>query len=659
MNEPISSRAAELRRQINYHNYRYYVLDEPVVSDAEYDRLMRELSALEAEHPELVTPDSPTQRVGATPASAFLSYTHFQPMLSLANALGDEELSAFDVRIRRAVGEVEYVAELKIDGLAVSLTYENGLFVRGATRGDGYSGEDITTNLRTIRAIPLALLGDAPPLLEVRGEVFMLHEEFARLNRRREEAGEAPFANPRNAAAGSVRQLDSAVTAERNLDIFIYGLGHGDLSFETHHETLAAFKSWGLKTNPKTRLCPDIGAVQAFVAEWGEARDSLGYDIDGVVVKVNSLALQEQLGSVARSPRWAVAYKYPATQETTVVKEIIVQVGRTGALTPVAEMEPVQVGGVTVSRATLHNEDEIRRKDIRIGDRVVIQRAGDVIPEVVKVIPEARTGAERVFEMPTACPVCGGDVERPEGEAVARCVNLSCPAQVKERIRHFASRNALDIEGIGPAQVDQFVERGLVADPADLYALTLDALLSLDRMGEKLAGKILASIGKSRETTLAKLVYGLGIRHVGERTAQLLAARFGSLEALSAAPVEEFAGVPEVGPVIAESLAHFFAEPRNREVLAKLSERGVAPEAEEVAERAEFAGKTFVFTGTLAMPREEAEEKVRLAGGRAAGSVSKKTDFVVAGEGAGSKLEKARALGVRVLTEQEFLELFR
>ena len=687
-----AARIEELRQQINYHNYRYYVLDSPVISDAEYDRLLQELTALEEEHPELVTPDSPTQRVGAPPTAAFESYTHRQPMLSLSNAFGDEELLAFDRRIKRMLGmspdaDVEYVAELKIDGLAVSLTYEAGGFARGATRGDGDSGEDITQNLRTIKAIPLRLLGSGterptsnrqpessdpqsslvtqhsslpiPELIEVRGEVFLLHDEFRRINREREAAGEPTFANPRNAAAGSVRQLDSSVTARRKLDIFVYGVGFMQgAAFATHYQTLQALRSWGFKTNPNTRLCKSIEEIREFIAEWADKREALGYDIDGVVVKVNSLEFQNRLGFVARSPRWAAAYKYPATQETTVIRDIIVQVGRTGALTPVAVMDPVEVGGVTVSRATLHNQDEIERKDVRIGDTVVIQRAGDVIPEVVQVIKERRTGAEVPFRMPGKCPACGGEVERPEGEAVARCVNLACPAQVKERIIHFTSRNALNIEGVGPGQVEQFTEKGLIRDPADLYYLKLEDLLLLERMGEKLASNIVAAIEKSKQTTLARLIYGLGIRHVGEHVAQVLADHFGSIERLQGASEEELSAVPEVGAVIASSIAAFFSEPENRAVLGKLRSAGVIPSAAEKPAGAVLAGKTFVFTGALqSFSREEAEEKVRLLGGRAASSVSGSTDFVVAGESAGSKLQKARELGITVLTEQEFIDM--
>ena len=682
------ARIEELRRQLNYHNYRYYVLDSPVVSDAEYDRMMQELTGLEDEYPDLVTPDSPTQRVGAAPAEAFQSYAHRVPMLSLQNAFSIGEVEAFDQRVKRMLempsdAEIEYVCELKIDGLAISLTYENGVFTRGATRGDGYSGEDITTNLRTIRAIPLAMLdaetrgrGDTgmaqgqtfnvqgsavsvPPVIEVRGEVYLLHEEFRRINREREEAGEATFANPRNAAAGSVRQLDSSITAKRNLDIFLYGVGFVEgVTFETHWETLQALKAWGFKVNPNIRRVKHMGEVREYIEEWTERRETLGYDIDGIVVKVNSLALQDRLGYVARSPRWATAYKFPATQETTIIRDIFVSVGRTGALTPVADMEPVEVGGVTVSRATLHNEDEIRRKDIRIGDTVVIQRAGDVIPEVVKVIKEKRTGRERQFRMPDICPVCGSRVERPEGEAVTRCINLSCPAQVRERIVHFTSRGAMDIEGVGPAQVDQFVERGLIGDPADLYFLKVEDLLPLDRMGEKLASKLIGAIQESKHPPLARLLYALGIRHVGEHVAQVLADHLGSVELVASASREQLAAVPEIGPIIAESIADFFDEDHNRKILEKLRKAGVQPKVETREAGGAFAGKTFVFTGALkSFTRDEAEETVRRLGGRAASSVSRNTDYVVAGEEAGSKLDKARELGIAVLSEDEFLRM--
>jgi len=662
----IKARAEKLREEINRHNYLYYVLDQPEISDAEYDRLMRELQEIEERYPSLVTPDSPTRRVGAPPQEAFGTHAHRLPMLSLANAFGEEELRAFDMRIRRMLGledgEVEYVSELKIDGLAVSLTYVDGVFTVGATRGDGYRGEDITENLRTIRSIPLKIDASnssvgVPRFAEIRGEVFLLHEEFRRINDERTERGEPTFANPRNAAAGSVRQLDPRITASRKLDIFCYGIGEVvGVTWKTHWEVLSTLKEWRFKVNPNIRLCRNIDEVVEFCREWDDGRDTLGYDIDGVVVKVNSLALQDKLGYVARSPRWAVAFKYKPRQAKTVVKDIVVQVGRTGALTPVAIMEPVQIGGVTVSRATLHNEDEIRRKDVRIGDTVVIQRAGEVIPEVVEVVKERRTGAEKVFVMPSKCPVCGGDVEKPEGEAVARCINIACPAQVKERIVHFAKREAMNIEGLGPSLVDRLVEAGIVSDPGDLYSVTKEQLQELERMAEKSASNIIEAIDRSKNCTLARLVYALGTRHVGERTAQALADHFGSLERLEDASEEELAEVPDVGAVVAGSIYRFFRQEDNRRVIEKLRAAGIKCEHQtQEKEESELTGRTFVFTGALeTMTRDEAEEIVAKHGGRASSSVSRNTDFVVVGANPGSKLDKANELGVKVISEQEF-----
>jgi len=668
--EDIVRRAGWLRREIERHNYLYYVLDQPQISDADYDALFRELQDIETEYPELVTPDSPTQRVGAPPLEEFETSEHRTPMLSLQNAFGEEELRAFDQRVKRFLDlpeseAIDYVAELKIDGLAISLTYEDGVFTAGATRGDGYRGENITTNLRTIKSIPLRIEPapegrQAPRFIEVRGEVYLRHHEFQRINEERTERGEPTFANPRNAAAGSVRQLDSAVTARRRLNIFTYGVGYvEDGAFSTHQELLDTLRDWRFNVNPNIRRCGGIEEVLEYIREWHEKRESLPYDIDGVVVKVNSIELQEALGYVARSPRWAVAYKYPAVQATTVVRKIEVQVGRTGALTPVAIMDPVEVSGVTVSRATLHNEGEIRRKDVREGDTVVIQRAGDVIPEVVEVVTSKRTGVEVEFVMPIKCPVCGADVERPEGEAVARCVGIACPAQTKERISHFTSRLAMNIEGVGPALVEQFVDKGLVRDPADLYYLSKDDLLSLERMAEKSASNVLEAIEDSKDTALSRLVYALGVRHVGERTAQVLAEHFGDIERLAAASIEELSEVPDVGPVVADSIARFFRQDETREVLRKLDEAGVRPRSETRAEAGALAGKTFVFTGALTMPREEAEAIVRGLGGSAASSVSKNTDFVVIGEKPGSKYEKALELGVKVISEEEFLKMVR
>jgi len=657
---------AELRRLLNYHNYRYYVLDSPEISDEEYDRLFRELQDLEAAYPDLVTPDSPTQRVGAAPLEAFATHTHREPMLSLSNAFSEDELRAFDTRIKRMLGlgehdRIVYVAELKIDGLAVSLTYEDGLLTKGATRGDGYTGEDITTNLRTIRSIPLRL--HAPPtpprVVEVRGEVYMTHAEFAAVNEERANAGEPTFANPRNAAAGSVRQLDPRITARRRLQSLMYAMGYVENGRpDTHWRLLETLRDWGFRVSPHSRLCHSMDEVVDFVREWETRREELDFDIDGVVVKVNSIAMQDELGYVSRSPRWAIAYKYPPTQATTVIREIRVQVGRTGALTPVAIMDPVPLAGVVVSRATLHNESEIARKDVRVGDTVVIQRAGDVIPEVVRVVPEKRPPDAVPFAMPDRCPVCGSAVDKPPDEAVARCTGIACPAQVKERIRHFASRNAMDIEGLGAALVEQLVDTGLVADPGDLYFLKekKDQLVSLERMAEKSASNLLAAIEASKSRPLDRLIFALGIRHVGATVARALAERFRDLDALASATEDEIAATPGVGPTIARSVVTFFQQEFTRTLIEKLKAAGVNLKAEtEAPAQRPLEGKSFVFTGALAtMTRGEAERLVAQLGGRPSSSVSKATSYVVAGENAGSKLDKARQLGVPVLTEQEF-----
>lgn len=675
-NEPMAKiveRAEKLRQQINHHNYLYYVMDQPAISDAEYDKLMRELMHIESKYPELSSPDSPTQRVGVAPQSEFATHEHRQPMLSLSNAFSEEELRAFDLRIKRLLGipddeNIEYVAELKIDGLAIGLTYEDGIFTTGATRGDGYRGENITANLRTVRSIPLNInldkedagIREIPPFIEVRGEVFLLHDEFARINDERADRGEPTFANPRNAAAGSVRQLDPKVTAKRRLDIFCYGVGYAEgVDFQTHFEILTTLKSWKFKVSPNIRLCANIDEAWQFCLDMEQKRDSLPFDIDGVVLKVNSIPQQNQLGYVSRSPRWATAFKYPPRQATTVVRNIAVQVGRTGALTPVAIMDPVQIGGVTVSRATLHNEDEIRRKDVMIGDTVVIQRAGDVIPEVVEVVKEKRNGDEEPFVMPDKCPVCGAQVERPEGEAVTRCIDIACPAQVREHIIHFASRTAMNIDGLGPSLIDRLAEAGMLNDPSDLYYLKESDLESLERMGKKSATNIIKAIDKSKDTTLARFVFALGIRHVGERTAQILAQEFGTLEAIENASEEELATVSDVGPVVAKSIAHFFKLEQSKRVIERLLEAGVKTEAPKIESAdSPIAGKTFVFTGGLeTMPRNEAEEIVVKLGGKPSSSVSKNTAYVVAGDKAGSKLDKAQALGVKIISEQEFFEL--
>lgn len=663
----VEQRIKQLREELERHNYLYYVLDAPEISDAEYDGLFRELQRLESEHPELVTPDSPTQRVGAAPAPAFRSVRHRTPMYSLDNAFGHEEFLDFDRRVKRALGlapdtELEYVCELKIDGLAISLTYIDGMLVTGATRGNGIEGEDITNNIKTIRAVPLRMRPghDYSGVIEVRGEVYLSREEFDRINAEREERDEPPFANPRNAAAGSVRQLDPRVTASRKLSIFCYALGEtGDLTFDTHCDILYFLRDAGFPVNRNFELVRGAKAVLAFCDRWETERHKLPYDTDGVVVKVNSLDAQQALGFVSRSPRWAIAYKYAPEQAETVIRDIIVQVGRTGALTPVAVMDPVPLAGSVVARATLHNEDEIRRKDIRIGDRVIIQKAGEVIPEVVRVITEARDGDEREFIMPTHCPVCGSEVVKPEGEAVARCSGIACPAQLKQRIRHFVSRGALDIQGIGPALVDQLVETGLVRDPADLYALTPEQLEGLERMGKKSAENVVRAIQAAKEPSLGRLIFGFGIRYVGETVAELLAAHFGSLEELAKASLEDLLRIPGIGPQIANSVFIFFRQEQTHVLLEKLRDAGVRPQTALPAGEGPLSGKTFVFTGTLSIPREEAEAKVKALGGKASSSVSKNTDYVVIGEKAGSKADKARQLHVRILTEEEFNELLK
>ena len=664
--ETTRERVADLRNRIDRANYGYYVLDAPEISDAEYDRLLRELQDLEAQYPQLVTPDSPTQRVGAPPLDAFATVTHRVPMLSLGNAFDEAELRAFDERVKRQLGlppeqSIDYAAELKVDGLAVSLMYENGLFVRGSTRGDGFTGEDITQNLRTVKAIPLRMLIDTPPpLLEVRGEVYLDRREFARINKEREEAGEALFANPRNAAAGSVRQLDSNVTARRRLSITVYGVGDAQgVSFERHTQILAYLRDAGFKASPQSRLCHGIDEAYAYCQEWQQGHTTLSFGTDGVVVKVDSLDRQRELGQVSRSPRWAIAYKFPAEEQNTVVKDIFVSVGRTGALTPVAVMEPVVISGSTVQNAVLHNEDEVARKDIRVGDTVVVRKAGEVIPEVVSVVLSKRPAEARPFVMPDKCPVCGSDAVRPEGEAVRRCTGISCPAQIMQHMLHFFSRGALDAEGVGPAIITQCIQHGLVRDPADFFLLTKEQLLTLDRMGEKSAQNILDAIEGSKYPTLARLIYALGIRHVGDHVAEVLARRFGSLERLAGASEEELSGTPEIGPVIAQSVAVFFRQTQTRELLEKLRKAGVKPQEVEAAPvtAGPFAGKTVVFTGALNLPRGEAEAIVTSQGGRAASSVSKSTSYVVAGESPGSKYEKARQLGVPILTEQEFLKM--
>jgi len=660
-----SEEIEKLRNEILYHNYRYYVLDSPEISDIRYDRLMSRLEELEDKHPEFVTPDSPTQKVGALPLEKFSTVPHSIPMLSLSNAFSVSEIKDFDERVKRFLdldrkGDIEYAAELKMDGLAVELVYENGVFVKGSTRGDGYTGEDVTLNLKTVRSIPLRLIGSRLPVprhIEVRGEVFMKLKEFEKLNKKREREGEILFANPRNASAGSVRQLDSKVTASRPLDICCYGIGRVEgKTFHTHMEVLEGLRDWGLKTNPNARLCKDIGVVRDFYENWTRKRESLDYEIDGIVIKVNDLKLQERLGTISRSPRWALAAKFPGRQETTKIIDIQVNVGRTGAVTPVAILEPIEIGGVEVSRATLHNEDEIMRKDVRIGDTVIVQRAGDVIPEVVAVVTSKRTGNEKKFTMPKKCPACGADVGRTEDEAVARCTGIACPAKIKETIVHFASKRAMDVDGLGDKLIEQMVDKKLISDPADLYYLDKESLLKLERMGDKLARNILDAIEASKDRPLSRIIYALGIRHVGEHISSLLAGYFKDIERLKSASYEELEGIFEIGPAVAQSLHTFFRQRQNLKVVEKLKKAGVQfPKEVETKGPKPLEGKTFVLTGTLeSFSRDEAEERIHKLGGRASSSVSKQTDYVVAGTNPGSKLDDAKRLGITILSEEEF-----
>ncbi|MFQ3549785.1 MAG: NAD-dependent DNA ligase LigA [Armatimonadota bacterium] len=667
----ILAEVKRLHEKINHANYLYYVKDTPDISDAEYDALMKRLIEIENLYPSLITPDSPTQRVGAKPQTEFAVHTHIMPMLSLANANSDEELKAFDARVKKFLKysdseKIEYICELKLDGLAVSLTYIDGILTSGATRGDGTQGENITENIKTIKSIPLRLMSDnllynIPNLVEIRGEIILTHEEFKRINDERTLNGEPVFSNPRNAAAGSVRQLDPSVTSKRKLTMFCYGIGACDgLEMKSQEDVLKNLSAWGLKVNPNTKVCNGIDEVSKYITEWKEKRLTLNYDTDGVVVKVNSRELQDSLGNVARSPRWAVAYKYPAMQAVTKINNIRMQVGRTGSLTPVADLEPVIVGGVKVSHATLHNENEIKRKDIKIGDMVVVQRAGDVIPEVVSVLTEKRTGDEIDFVMPNRCPECGGEVIKPEGEAVARCINSDCPALVRQRIIHFVSRPAMNIDGVGPAIIDQLLDNNLIKDPADLYLLKEEDISKLERMAEKSASNTINAIQQSKKASLERLIYALGIRHVGERTALVLADIFGNIDNLIAATEEELSEINDIGPVMAKSIVDYFANEDNIELINKLKAVGINPTKENKASKGTFEGKTFVFTGTLQhFTRDEAEKIVLSLGGKASSSVSSKTDFLVAGEKAGSKLEKAQSLGVNIISEEDFKNMLK
>ena len=651
-----AERIQKLRDEIRRHERLYYVLDTPEISDEEYDRLERELRDLEAEHPELVTPDSPTQRVGGQPTDAFASVRHRVPMLSLDNTYSPEELREFQERIFRLVGkrEITYVTELKVDGLSMALHYEGGRLARGVTRGDGVRGDDVTPNVRAIRAVPLVLEGDPPAVLEVRGEVFLPRSRFEAINREREEREEEPFANPRNAAAGTMKTLDPRVVAERGLDVFLYQVARVEgASPRGQWDALERLRRWGLRTNPASRLCRGLDEVLEFCDAWRDKRDSLEYDIDGVVVKVDDFTLQQELGFTAKFPRWAIAYKYPARQATTVVRSIDVYVGRTGKLTPVAQLDPVFLAGSTVARATLHNEEEVGRKDVRVGDSVLIEKGGDVIPKVVEVVGAKRPDTARPWVPPEACPVCGTPAVKAEGEVDRRCPNSSCPAQIEERLKHFAGRDAMDIEGLGEALVRQLMEKGLVHDFADLYHLDAAQLAGLERMAEKSARNLVAQIEKSKSRELRQLLFGLGIRFVGERGAQLLARHFRSLDAIRRASLEEIDAIYEIGPAVAASVRDWFAQDANRRLVERLAAAGVRiEEGGSPPVSQEFQGMQFVLTGGLSsLTRDETKSAIEARGGRVTSSVSKKTSVVVVGAEAGSKLDKAKELGIETWDE--------
>jgi DNA ligase (NAD+) len=663
--DKVKQTLAELRKTINHHNYRYHVLDSPEISDAEYDELMKQLKQLEAQYPALVTPDSPTQRIGAPPVEAFGVVEHPQPLLSLANAFSYEELAAWHKRASNLLGgrQFDLVCEPKIDGLAVALTYVDGLLVTGATRGDGYRGENITQNLKTVRSIPLSVPREAPPRFEVRGEVYLPRAGFKKLNEERAKEELPLFANPRNAAAGSVRQFDSSITARRPLDIFVYGLGwaEGKAVPDTHWEIMQWLKSLGFKVNPKIAFVHSLDEVEKYYQGWAESPEESPYEADGIVAKVNSVALQQELGTVAHEPRWAIAYKFPAVQGTTRLLDIGINVGRTGSLNPYAVLEPVRVGGVTISSAALHNEEDIHRKDIRIGDWVVVQRAGEVIPEIVEPIVSRRTGRERIFHIPARCPVCDSEVIKPEGEAMHRCTNAACPSQALERIKHFVSRGAMDIDGVGEKLCQALFEAELIKDAADLYYLTKEQLLGLERMADKSASNVLSSIGKSKNRPLDRVIFALGITHVGDQYAELLAEHFHSIDALAKAKEEELSGISSIGPKIAEGIVTFFRQEGNKQIIEKLRkadmklgrEKGKEARAEELP----LAGLEFVLTGKLeSFSRSEAEAKIKALGGKAGPDVTKKTSYVVVGIDPGSKLAKAEKLGTKTLSEAEFLD---
>jgi DNA ligase (NAD+) len=663
--DSIEQQIQKLREDIEHHEYLYYVLDQPEISDAEYDKVMRHLQELEEAHPQYLTPDSPTQRVGGKPREGLQRAEHSSPMLSLDNALNEEELREFDVRVKSLLGaqKYNYVAELKLDGLSMAIQYRDGRFGRALTRGDGRVGEDVTENARTIRSLPLRVKKTQKswPAFEVRGEVVMPRTSFERLNANRESAQLAKFANPRNAAAGALRMLDPRITAKRQLDFFSYFLlVDGRFPLESQWESLELLSAMGFKVNPQRKRCEDFDELAAFIKLWEDKRDSLPYEIDGIVVKVDSVRQQQELGFTAKAPRWAIAFKYAARQAETTLSSIEVQVGRTGTLTPVAHLAPVAVGGVTVARATLHNEDEIARLDVAIGDRVLVERSGDVIPKVVRVVE--RGAHRRTFHMPKQCPVCGGHIVREPGEAASRCVNSSCPARLRESLLHFAARGVMDIAGMGDALVDQLLHRDMVKSVADLYTLTVDQLLQLDRMGKKSATKIIENIDRSRRQPLWRLLNGLGIPFVGERTAQILADHFGSLDAVREAAIDTLQEAEEVGPKVAQSVRDFFDEEKNRELLERLRKAGLRFSQEKRAARKDttLAGLTFVLTGSLpTLSREEAKQTIELAGGKVAGSVSKKTSYVVAGEDAGSKLDKAKELGLPVIDEAALFAMLK
>ncbi len=665
--DSVNRRMKQLREAIEYHNYRYYVLDDPEISDAEYDGMMKELEKLEMDYPELRDPNSPTQRVGAPPLEQFETVIHTIPMLSLANGQNEIEVREFDQRVKRFLGidgDIAYVAEPKLDGLAVELVYEMGNLAIGSTRGDGINGENITQNLRTVKTIPLTLMrkeAAVPERLEVRGEVYMEIKGFKELNKKREALGEPLFANPRNAAAGSLRQLDPSITASRPLNIFFYGLGDVvGYTVKSHWEFLNTLPHWGFRVNPLARRCRNIAEAIGYYDEISHQREALPYEINGVVIKVDDLDLQSRLGVISRNPRWALAYKFRPKQETTKILKIIPQVGRTGAITPVAVLEPVRVGGIEISRATLHNQDEIDKKDVRIGDTVIVQRAGDVIPEVVKVVESKRTGGERKYHIPDKCPVCGADVVRLKNEAVHRCIGLSCSAQLKGRIKHFASKRAMDIDGLGDKLVAQLVGNGMVRDVSDLYRLSKGDLVALDRMADKSAQNILNAIERSKKKPLAKFIYALGIRHVGEHLSEVLANDLKSLFNFFHVAEEELLAIKEVGPELAQSVVRFFRDQRNREVMERLRETGLTIVEPGVDEMAKLKGLTFVFSGALeSFTRDEARDMVESFGGKTSSSISKKVNYVVAGRDPGSKYERAKELGIKILTENQFKEMVK